>query len=140
MWEGAEDIDEISNVLWGAGKVVKFLSFRLREISRVLDEGRIKWETYDGDLSLDNSVVVGRVAYRLENFVQSSFGGSPGGHGCMEGVKGDWEEEVRVRVDYEIFNLVHQTVVWPCLRSGTGDPGQLGKFDKKSQEIGERSK
>ena len=28
-----------------------------------------KWETYDGDLSLNNSVVVGGVAYRLENFV-----------------------------------------------------------------------
>ena len=45
--------------------------------------------TYDGDLSLDSSVVVGRVAYRLENFVQSGFGGSPGGHGCMERVKRD---------------------------------------------------
>lgn len=49
----------------------------------------MEWETYDGDLSLDKSVIVGRVAYRLENFVQSSFGGSPGGHGRMERVKGD---------------------------------------------------
>ena len=55
-----------------------------------------KWVTYDGDLSLDNSVVVGGVAYRLENFVQSSFGGSPGGHGRMERVKGDRKEEGRV--------------------------------------------
>ena len=48
-----------------------------------------KLVTYDGDLSLDNSVVVGRVAYRLENLVQSSFGGSPGGHDCLERTKGD---------------------------------------------------
>ena len=47
-----------------------------------------KWVTYDGDLSLDGSVVVGGVAYRLENFVQSSFGGSPGGHDCLERTKG----------------------------------------------------
>lgn len=50
----------------------------------------MKWETYDGDLPLDSSVVVGGVAYRLENLVQSGFSGSPGVvHGGMEGVKRD---------------------------------------------------
>jgi len=39
-----------------------------------------KLVTYDGDLSLEGSVVVGGVAYRLENLAQSSFGGNPGGH------------------------------------------------------------
>ena len=46
-------------------------------------------ETYDGDLPLDNGVVVSGVAYSLENLVQSGFGGSPGGHGCVERVKRD---------------------------------------------------
>lgn len=45
--------------------------------------------TYDGNLSLDSGVVVCGVAYCLKNFVQSGFGGSPGGHGCMERVKRD---------------------------------------------------
>ena len=49
----------------------------------------MKWEAYDSDLPLDSSVVVGGVVYRLENFIQSGFGGSPGGHGCMERVKRD---------------------------------------------------
>ena len=39
LWEGTKDVDKISDVLWCTGKVVKFLSFRLRKISQVLDEG-----------------------------------------------------------------------------------------------------
>lgn len=33
LWEGAKDVDKISDVLWRAGKVVKFLSFGLQKIS-----------------------------------------------------------------------------------------------------------
>ena len=79
-----------------SGARVKLLSFYRPGVGRSAEcwakgdgAGRIEWETYDCDLSLDDSVVVGGVAYRLENFVQSAFGGSPGGHGCLERVKGD---------------------------------------------------
>jgi len=33
MWEGTEDVDEISDVLWRTRKVVKFLSFGFWKIS-----------------------------------------------------------------------------------------------------------
>ena len=46
LWEGTEDVDKIGDVLWCTGKVVKFLSFRLRKISRALNEGR-----WDGRLT-----------------------------------------------------------------------------------------
>ena len=90
MRQGTKDVDKISDVLWCTREVVKFLSFEGSAGPRAKEDGtgRIKWETYDGDLSLDSSVIVGGVAYRLENFVQSSFGGSPGGHGCLERTKG----------------------------------------------------
>ena len=55
----------------------------------------------------------------------------------MERVKGDWREEVRVRVDYKIFNLLQQTTIWPCLRSGTSDPGQQRNFDKNPRKFGD---
>ena len=89
LWRGAKDVAKGSDILWCTRKVVKFLSFGLREIRLVLNEGEVKREAYDSDLPLDSSVVVGGVAYRLENFVQSGFGGSQGGHGCMERVKRD---------------------------------------------------
>ena len=87
--EGAKDVDKVSDILWCTRKVVKFLSSGFREIRLVLNEGGVKQEAYDSDLPLDSSVVVGGVAYRLENFIESGFGGSPGGHGCMERVKRD---------------------------------------------------
>ena len=127
LWKGTEDIDKISDVLWCTRKVVKFLSFRFGEISWVLEggwDGRIERVTYDGNLSLDNSVVVGGVAYRLENFLQSSFGGSPGGHGCLERVKGT--EEKRYAFELSTRFSVHctRTTIWLCLRRGTGHPRQ----------------
>jgi hypothetical protein len=85
LWERTKDVDKVSDILWRTGKVIKFLSFRFRGISLVLNAGEgVRWETYDGNLPLDSSIVVGGVAYRLKNFVQSAFGGSPGGHGRME--------------------------------------------------------
>ena len=33
LWEGTKDVDKIGDVLWCTGKVVKFLPFRLHEIS-----------------------------------------------------------------------------------------------------------
>jgi hypothetical protein len=33
LWEGAKDVDKISDVLWCTGKVVKFLSFGFWKIS-----------------------------------------------------------------------------------------------------------
>lgn len=74
-----------------SGARVKLLSFYRLDCERSVESWTkgVGWETYDGDLSLNSGVVVSRVAYRLENFVQSSFGGSPGGHGCVERVKVD---------------------------------------------------
>lgn len=40
MWEGAKDVDKVSDVFWRTRKVVKFLSFGFGEISLVLNEGR----------------------------------------------------------------------------------------------------
>jgi hypothetical protein len=39
LWEGAKDVDKVSDVLWRTGKVVEFLSFGFRRISLVLNEG-----------------------------------------------------------------------------------------------------
>lgn len=40
IWEGAKNVDEVSDVLWRTRKVVKFLSFGFRGISFVLNKGR----------------------------------------------------------------------------------------------------
>jgi hypothetical protein len=37
LWEGAEDVDKVSDVLWSTRKVVKFLSFGFRGIRLVLN-------------------------------------------------------------------------------------------------------
>jgi len=126
-----------------SGARVKLLSFYRSDFGRSAESWtkeekteRIKWETYDGDLSLDNSVVVSGVAYRLENFVQSSFGGSPGGHGCMERAKGDEKKRYAFELTTRFSIYCTQTTIWPCLRSGTSKERQQRKYDKTQRNFG----